>query len=247
MRAADAKRPTYLIYQLDYTGHNLVVTPETTKGITDWNIDLHHADDRHAYQIWYRVSDERALTQDRVTHYAYRGEALMSPFEGNPLDSTPTPKPSASSSPAPAAGASSTGGATTEVLGSVTVEASRYYDITLVGVENRSGSPVYHLHLHAKSDVPDHPLTDLYVDTATYLVRAAHAEVTLRGIIFALGVAVDVEYQPVGAYWLLDNLHLHGSGYALLYHANMDCTMALHDFLTPASLPDSYFPVPAKP
>jgi hypothetical protein len=133
------------------------------------------------------------------------------------------------------------------VLGSVSVEASRFYDITLVGVESRVGHDVYHLHLHARKDIPDHPLTDLYVDTATYLVRAAHAEVTLRGVIFALGVAVDVAYQPVGAYWLLDDLHVHGNGYALFYHANMECTMTLHDFTLPASLPDSYFTIPVTP
>ena len=244
MKAADAHRPAYAVYQLDYTGHNLVLTPETAKGKTTWNMDLHHANDRHTYQVWYRTHDDKALTQDRATHYAYRGEALLAPVAANVLES---PSPSPSASPSASSAPDTPGGATTEVLGSVSVEASRFYDITLVGVENRSGHDVYHLHLHARKDIPEHPLTDLYIDTATYLVRAAHAEVTLRGVIFALGVAVDVAYEPVGTYWLLDDLHVHGNGYALFYHANMDCTMTLHDFTLPATLPDSYFIIPATP
>jgi hypothetical protein len=248
MQSADAHRPAYVVYRLDYTGHNLVLSPETTNGKTDWNMDLHHANDSHAYQVWYRSDVDKALTQDRNTHYIYRGEALLAPVAANVLESaSPSPSPSASPNPAASGAPDTPGGATTEVLGSVSVEASRFYDITLVGVENENGTEVYHLHLHARKDIPDHPLTDLYVDTATYLVRAAHAEVTLRGVIFALGVAVDVAYEPVGAYWLLNDLHVHGNGYALFYHANMDCTMVLHDFTLPASLPDSYFTVPATP
>jgi hypothetical protein len=248
MKEADAHRPAYAVHQLDYTGHNLVLAPETNNGKTEWNMDLHHANDSHAYQVWYRVHDDKALTQDRFTHYAYRGEALLAPVAANVLESA-SPSPSPKSSPnSTASGTPDTpAGATTEVLGSVSVEASRFYDITLVGIENIRGHEVYHLHLHASKDIPDHPLTDLYIDTATYLVRAAHAEVTLRGVIFALGVAVDVAYESVGAYWLLDDLHVHGNGYALFYHANMDCTMVLHDFTLPASLPDSYFTVPAAP
>jgi hypothetical protein len=248
MKAADEYRPAYAVYQLDYTGHNLVLTPETTNGKTAWNMDLHHANDSHAYQIWYRSHDDKALTQDRTTHYIYRGEALLAPVAANVLESaSPSPRPSTSPSQAASSAPDTPGGATTEVLGSVSVEASQFYDITLVGIENNRGHEVFHLHLHAHKDIPEHPLTDLFIDTATYLVRAAHAEVTLRGVIFALGVAVDVAYEPVGAYWLLDDLHFHGNGYALFYHANMDCTMVLHDFILPTSLPDSYFAVPATP
>ena len=247
MRAADLHRPAYAIYQLDYIGHNLILTPETTNGRADWNMDLKHANDSHTYQVWFRTRDQRALTQDRATHNIYRGEALLTPVESNVLKNGPSPTPSVSPSPTPSGPPDTPAGATVEVLGSVTAEASRYYDITLVGVEDRQGHAVYHLHLRAKSDVIDHPLTDLYVDTATYLVRAAHAEVTLRGVVFAFGLAVDVAYEPVGAYWLLDNLHFHGNGYALFYHANMECTMIMHDFMLPASLPDSYFTVPARP
>ena len=179
MKAADAHRPAYVVYQIDYTGHNLVLSPETTNGKTAWNMDLHHANDSHVYQVWYRTHDDRALTQDRATHYVYRGEALLAPVAANVLESA-SPSPTANTSPSPAAsGAPDTaGGATTEVLGSVTVEASRFYDITLIGVESNNGHAVYHLHMHARKDIPDHPLTDLYIDTATYLVRAAHAEVT---------------------------------------------------------------------
>jgi hypothetical protein len=248
MHAAESHQPAFAIYQLDYTGHNLVLTPKTaSNGKTDWNMDIKHANDNHAYQVWYRSRDERALSQDETTHDVYRGEALLAPTESHVLDDGASPSPGVGPSPTPSGPPDSPAGATTEVLGSVSVEASRYYDITLIGVEDRVGHAVYHLHLRAKKDSTDHPLTDLYVDTTSYLVRAAHAEVTLRGVIFALGVAVDVAYAPVGTYWLLDNLHVHGNGYALFYHANVDCTMVMHDFSLPASLPDSYFTVPAKP
>jgi len=249
MRTADVNRPNYAIYQLDYIGHNLILTPNTTNGKTDWDMNLKHANDNHSYQVWYRAHDERALTQDEATHYLYRGEALLAPIGSNVFDNgTPTPSPAPNVTPSPhSSGPPDTpGGATTEVLGSVTAEASQYYDITLVGIEDDKGHPVYHLHLHARRDDLDHPLTDLYIDTTTYLVRAVHAEVTLRGVIFAFGLTIDVAYEPVGSNWLLDNLRFHGNGYALFYHANMDCTMIMHDITLPAALPDSYFTVPAS-
>jgi hypothetical protein len=249
MRIADVNRPNYATFQLDYTGHNLILTPDTTNGKTDWDMNLKHANDSHSYHVWYRAHDERALTQDDATHIVYRGEALLAPIGSNVFDNgTPAPSPAPNVTPSPrASGPPDTpGGATTEVLGSVTAEASRFYDITLVGIEDYKDHPVYHLHLHARSDDLEHPLTDLFVDTSTYLVRAAHAEVTLRGVIFAFGLSIDVAYEPVGSHWLLDDLRFHGKGYALFYHANMDCTMTMHDIALPASLPDSYFTVPAS-
>jgi hypothetical protein len=251
MRAANAARPPFAVYQLDYVGHNLVLTPDTTKGKTEWNIDLHHANDAHSYHVWYRTSDDRALQQDDATHAVYRGEPLIAPSEDNPLDdASPSPSPGASSSPRPMASTgtdTSSVNPTTQVLGAVTSEASRYYEITLAGLEQRDNATVYHLHLRAISDVDDHPLTDLYVDPTTFLVRSAHAEFTMRRVVFELGLQADVDYAPVGAYWLLANVHFHGNGYALFYHANMECTLRLHDITLPPTLPAEYFALPASP
>ena len=244
MKAADAHRPAYAVYQLDYTGHNLVLTPEVTKGKTAWNLDLHHANDSHAYQVWYRTHDDTALTQDNDSHDIYRGEALLAPVAANVLERA-SPSPSASPNPMASSPPDTPGGATTEVLGSVTVEASRFYDITLVGIENEKRVTTSIICICTRARI--FQTTRSRISTSIprrYLVRAAHAEVTLRGVIFALGVAVDVAYEPVGAYWLLDDLHVHGNGYALFYHANMDCTMTMHDIALPASLPDSYFTSP---
>lgn len=253
MRAANRARPPFAVYQLDYTGHNLVLTPDTTNGKTEWNIDLRHANDAHSYHVWYRSADDRALQQDDATHAAYHGEPLIAPTEDNPLDdASPSPSPSASSSPAPMS-SSGTGmdtssvNPTSQVLGAVTAEASRFYDITLVGLEQRDNATVYHLHLRAISDIDDHPLTDLYVDPTSFLVRSAHAELTMRRVVFEFGFQVDVDYAPVGAYWLLSNVHFHGNGYALFYHANMECALRLHDITLPPTLPAEYFALPASP
>ena len=257
MRAANAVRPQYAVYQLDYIGHNLVLTPTTTNGKTEWDINLRHANDAHSYHVWYRTKDDRALQQDDVSHAEYRGEPLIAPSEDNPLDdASPSPSPSrsprASASPGPMASSttgtdSSSVNPTAQVLGAVTSEASRYYEITLVGLEQRDNATVYHLHLRAISDIDDHPLTDLYVDPATFLVRSAHAEFTMRRVVFEFGLQADVDFAPIGAYWLLSAVHFHGNGYALFYHANMECTLRLHDITVPASLPAEYFTLPAAP
>lgn len=247
MRAANKNQPPYAIYQLDYTGHNLVLTPNTTNGKTDWDVSLHHANDAHSYRVWFRSVDDRALQQDIATSISYRGEPLLAPTEADPLDNaSPTPSPVPQTSASPGMNDSSAN-PTAQVLGAVTAEASRYYQITLVGLEQRDGAPAYHLHLRAISDIEDHPLTDLYVDPATYLVRSAHAELTMRRVIFEFGFQVDVDYAPMGAYWLLNRVHFHGNGYALFYHANMECTMVMHDITLPAAIPSDYFTLPATP
>jgi len=251
MRAANAARPPYAVYQLDYVGHNLVLTPDTTNGKTDWDMNLHHANDSHSFHVWYRTSDDRALQQDDATHADYRGEPLFAPSESNPLDdSSPSPTPGVSSSPKPMGSMStdtSSVNPTAQVLGAVTSEASRYYEITLVGLEKRDNATVYHLHLRAISDIEDHPLTDLYVDPATFLVRSAHAEMTMRRVVFEFGLQADIDYAPIGAYWLLSDVHFHGNGYALFYHADMDCTLRLHDIVLPLTLPAAYFAPPPSP
>ncbi len=56
------------------------------------------------------------------------------------------------------------------------VEAALFYHIELVGRERLGNNDVYHLKLTAYRDRDTRPLTDLYVDPETFLVREAAAK-----------------------------------------------------------------------
>ena len=237
-------RPPYLVYDLQMQNHNLQWTPQIGDDglVTDWNVKLVHADQAAAYRIWYRDHDQRSLMQDASTHAAYVGDAPYAPMTSTfTSDASPSPSPSPHASPASASSA------TGQVIGTITVNGSAHYEITLLGVEQHAGHPVYHLHLRAYRDTEDYPLTDLWVDTGDYRIWAAHGEVTIRAVAAALGVGVSVDFAPIEKYWLVSDLDVTLKGYVMLWHANTETIMRASFLTVPATLPDSYFlPTPMK-
>jgi hypothetical protein len=239
MRALAAHgNPPYLVFDLTVDSHNLHWYPQTDNGKTTWEAKLVHANETSNYRVWYRSKDKHALVQDAVTHAAFKGE---SPFEPGTTDlsevSGATPAPSASPSP----GTKPTTTASGQVIGAITVNGSKYYDVQLVGVEDHAGHPVYHLHLRAYHDATKYPLTDLWVDTSDYRVWSVHGEVTIRAVAAAIGVGVTADFAPVDAYWLVSSFDFTMKGYVMVWHANTATTMRARIVSAPASLPESYF------
>ncbi len=235
-------QPPYLVYDLQMRNHNLRWTPSVGADglLTDWNVEIVHANQSAAYRIWYRSSDRRSLMQDATTHAAYVGDAPFVPLTSSLASgATPAPSPSPRSSPAGAASA------TNDVIGKIAVNGSAHYDITLLGIEQRAGHTVYHLHLRAYRDTEDYPLTDLWVDTGDYRVWAAHGEETVRAVAAALGVGVSVDFSPTDKYFLVSDIDVTVKGYVMLWHANTETVMHATVLSTPSTLPASYF-VPQK-
>jgi hypothetical protein len=111
----------------------------------------------------------------------------------------------------------------------------------------RDGSQAYHLHLRSKHSDRDHALTDVLVDPVTKLMRKARAAFTVRAVAFGGGGDGDVFFGPVGKYWMMTGFDLHGSIYALLWHASFSADMRATDITLPSSLPDAYFGPSPKP
>src|SRR5579863_5633911 len=158
-----AGNPPYIVYDLHIDSHNLHWYPKMDDGVASWDATVVHANEVDDYRVWYRSKDQVALVQDQKTHAAYRGDTPFAPdVETADLNSA-----QASPAPAPSAGTDSTGAVqgSNQVIGAVTVDASRFYDVSLVGVEQRDGVPVYHLHMRAYRDSLDNLFMDKSVDT----------------------------------------------------------------------------------
>ena len=245
MRAlARTGNPPYLVFDLQLVSHNLHWYPQTDDGSTDWEVKLVHANETENYRVWYRSKDKSALVQDDSTHAAYKGESPFAPettdfTEASGAKSTPAPSPSPTAVPS-----TKTADAPARVIGAVTVDGSKYYSITLAGVEPRDGRQTYHLHLRAYRDAIDYPLTDLWVDTSDYRIVGAHGEVTVRAVAALLGVGVTAEFAQADKYWLVSTIDMTMKGYIAFWHANTETAMKASVVSVPASLPASYFPAP---
>jgi hypothetical protein len=98
--------------------------------------------------------------------------------------------------------------------------------------------------LTAYRDPDTHPLTDLFIDRATFLVREARGEVSGHYVIASGRVAGVVDFDRVGNYWLVEHEHFEIAANALLIHARMIATIDGSNFATPAELPGIVFPTP---
>jgi hypothetical protein len=253
MRSAHAlATPSYLAYKLDVDTHNLQIKSEEGKMGSGYVVTLDHANHHYAYQVWYRARDSKALSQDLATHEAV-ADALFEPAPVA-LDESPSPSPkatttvgapSATATPMPNADMTAAPGLVAPPsLGTLSVGASRYYRITFVGVEPVTGFPTYHIHLVALSDANQHPLTDLWVDTSTYLIRKASAAFSLHAVALGGGGEGSANFEQVDRSWMVTSFDGAAKGYALAWHANVAVSMRAHDIMPLASLPDGYFATP---
>jgi hypothetical protein len=130
------------------------------------------------------------------------------------------------------------------IIASLRVEGARYYHIDLAGHERLGASDVYHLKLRAYRDPNTHPLTDLYIDPETFLVREARGEVSDHYVLASGHVAGIVDFDRVGSYWLVQREHFEIAANALLVHARMTAMIGKSDFATPSDMPGIIFPTP---
>ena len=193
------------------------------------------------YQVWYR-SDGKGLMQNMVPNR----NGTYETFFGYPFPSAPdnnillyaTPAPVVT--PPPPAG-SPVPGVSAPLLFSEPVYGSRYYDVTLSGVEDYQGRQVYHLLLRAIRDPQRHPWTQLWVDTRTFEVWKAHADATGRAGPLTGRVVADVEFAPVGNYWLVKQASADAQGHVTIFSDSGHYEYYFSDFGFPNTLPDWYF------
>ena len=235
----DAPVPAFITFRETVAGRNFRLRC-TKDGI---DLSIHHGDVTGTYDVWYRTSDGRALS--RPVGDA-RGETcpdtLLTPI-GSAISSLGVAQasPSPGAAPPSAAPDSQVG---PPIIGAVHVAAARFYHIELVGLEQLGGNEVYHLKLRAYRDPNTHPLTDLYVDSKTFLVREARGEASGHFVIASGRVGGVVDFDRVGPYWLVEHEHFEVAANALFAHARMTIAIDGSQFETPNELPAGDFPAP---
>ncbi|HEV2738973.1 MAG TPA: hypothetical protein VGU66_10375 [Candidatus Elarobacter sp.] len=139
---------------------------------------------------------------------------------GNSGASTPT---SAAVSPAPETEQSgSVAGfnrARADVIGQVSISSDRYYAIEDAGSADVDGKSAIHLRLIARSDPVNHPLTDLYVDPATYMLRRADAAFKNEAYVSGYAGTISLQFGAIGNYWMIVKGRIEGNGHFLLKRA----------------------------
>jgi len=79
-----------------------------------------------------------------------------------------------------------------------------------------NGTLTYHLHLVARSDPAGHPLTDLYVDQDTYLLRAVNVRLKNEAYVSGYSGTMRLEFGRVGKFWLVTGGTMSASAHFLL-------------------------------
>jgi hypothetical protein len=235
----DAPQPTFITFRENVAGRNVTLQC-TSDGM---QVNLHHGDVTAVYDVWFRTSDGSAISQPLgVASAKPCPSALLAPA-GDAISSLGVPQasPSPGTAPTTAAADSQIG---PPIIAAVHVDGARYYHIDLAGREQLAGNDVYHLKLRAYRDPDTHPLTDLYVDPETFLVREARGEVSGHYFIASGRLAGVVDFDRVGVYWLVEHEHFDVAANALLVHARMTATIDGSNFATPNELPGIVFPTP---
>jgi hypothetical protein len=109
-------------------------------------------------------------------------------------------------------------------LADLLVPTGGNYTLSLVGIENVNGAPVYHIHVVAQ-DAGAHPLTDVYVDQQTYLVRRAVAAFTDNSVTNVTGL-LTMNFDRVGSAWLLDSGQVNATVHAFFQNVSGSATFA---------------------
>ncbi len=228
-----APLPAYVTFRETIAGRNFRLSCSSDGEA----VTIHHGDAHAAFDVWYRTSDGSALSKPL-------DEPSASPCPGTLLapagaDISAMGVPQASAAPGPAA---TDAGGGPPLIAAVRVEAPTFYRIVLAGREQLGGNDVYHLKLTAYRDPQTHPLTDLYVDPETFLVREARGEVSGHYVIASGRVAGIVDFDRVGDYWLVRSELFDIAANALLVHARLHAQIDATDIATPSELPGIAFP-----
>jgi hypothetical protein len=225
-KVADANpRPRYMTYQM----HEVFV---------------HHGRRfEYDYRVWYR-SDGKGLMQNMSpgrhgsteTFYGY-------PFPFSPdtnilLNATPPPSPGP---PPPPVGGLKIPGTPPPILTVESVLSDRYYDVSIVGIEDYRGHPTYHLGLRPVRDEEHHPWKDLWIDVSTFEVWKAHASASGRRGPGAGTIDGEADFSPVGSYWMVANASGDGQVRIGFISDSGHYEYAFSGFSFPDFIPDWYF------
>jgi hypothetical protein len=230
-----AAQPRFVTFRENVAGRNFRLSC-TSDGIA---LNLHHGDIAGAYDVSFRTRDGGAVSRTADGTSTCPGTLLAPAGADISSMGVPAAMPSAASD-----ATSSQTGTGLPIIAAERVEAARFYHVELAGREHLGGNDVYHLKLTAYRDPDEHPLTDLFVDPQTFLIREARGEASGHYLIASGRVAGIVDFDRVGDYWLVEREHFDIAANALLVHVRMNATIDASNVMTPADLPGVVFPTP---
>lgn len=235
-------QPAYVVFREDIDARNAALKCS----LNGTSITVRHGDSRAAYRVWFRVRDAVSVTQNLATLERCRG-ALLYPA-GDDIASLGTAHASPGPSAAPAAGADATAQSATgglALIGAVHAEASRYYRITLAAREAFEGHDVYRLLFHAYREPNTHPLTEMLVDSESFLVRRVSGEVAGHYVVASGRGAGTIVFDRFGPYWVVRDENFELAFNALFVHARTNVAVRGSDYRFADALPDVAFPTPS--
>lgn len=230
----DASIPAYVAFRERVSGRNFRLAC-TSSGMS---LNIHHGDSNRTYQVYVRTRDGSAVSQDIADAKASPCSGALLIPAGSAVLALGAPQERATAQANDAS--SALGGA--RIIGTVRVNGVRDYHIDLVGRGMHDGSDAYHLHLRAYRNPEMHPLTDLFVDPATFLVREARGEVSAHAVVGSGRIAGVIDFDSVGAFWLVKREHFEVAANALLVHARLNADIEASNMTTPSELPGIAFP-----
>jgi len=194
------------------------------------------------YRVWYRTDGKGLMQSASPTRNGQAETRFGYPFPSAPdnnilLYATPPPP----SSPPPGPIGTPAPGTAPPLLGVQPIVADRYYDVSLLGLEDYEGHPVYHLGLRAVRDEDQHPWKDLWIDVRSFEVWKAHASASGRRGPMTGSIDFSVVFAPVGPYWMVASAVGDGEGHFGFIGDSGHYEYAFSDFGFPATLPDWFF------
>jgi len=149
-------------------------------------------------------------------------------------DTAPSPQPT----PSPSASAAEPPIDVLGKIGSARAFYSKAYDIADAGIETVDDAPAYHLKFTARDgDTTNHPVTDVYVDAKSYLVRSVILGGGQRGLLMGGGGSGRFDFGSFGEYWLVKHVHVEAAGHFLLAHKGGSLDYFFDGYTFPSSLP----------
>jgi len=94
--------------------------------------------------------------------------------------------------------------------------SDRDYTVELGGDATVDGVPAFHLRLRARGSRDAHPLTDLFVDSKTFLIRQAVMAFRNEELIAGDSGTFVFDFDRVGRYWLVTHGRIDASEHGLM-------------------------------
>jgi hypothetical protein len=192
VRSAD--RPPYVTYRVSYRGSG--ATLRCTDGRLSAGFDGGSA--TASYRVSFRARDSAAVSVETTSGVACNGVPLVDPTGGD-IGRLVDPAVRAPSSPLAAEPSAATG---------VRVVGALHYRIASVHLEPVDGVDAYHLRLHAIADDARYPLTDLWIDPATYGIRRVRGSFSDTYGGAPATIVGTGDFRRFGSSWLMVHEHV---------------------------------------